>query len=55
MLARLGYPPDELVIEIVCVASRILTTKIPSALPVATHGCSAYDALGSIMAPLVMG
>jgi hypothetical protein len=42
MLAWLGYPQNELVIERtitgwegVCVASRILTTKIPSALPVA--------------------
>jgi hypothetical protein len=42
MLAWLCYPPNELVIERtitrwegVCVASRILTTKIPSALPMA--------------------
>jgi hypothetical protein len=42
MLARLGYPPNELVIEVaivgwegVCMASRILTTKLRTALPVA--------------------
>jgi hypothetical protein len=41
MLARPGYPPNELVIEVaivgwgVCMASRILTTKIPSTLLVA--------------------
>jgi hypothetical protein len=42
MLVGLGHPQNELVIEKtiigwegVCVASRILTTKIPSALPVA--------------------